>query len=125
MLLALVFAGVALLLAGVGIYGVLAYQVGQRTREIGIRMALGSTARAISVLVVREGLWMVGLGLGLGLLGALLSGRAMENLLFGVEPLDGRVIVAVALLLAAVALAAALGPARRARRVDPATALND
>jgi len=123
MLLALGFAAVAVFLCAVGVYGVLAYQVAQRTREIGIRMALGSTTRAISRLVLAESVRMLALGLAIGLAGALAAGRAMRNLLFGVQPMDPLVLATVAAVLAGVALVAALVPARRAQRVDPAVAL--
>jgi len=123
MLLALGFAAVALFLCAVGVYGVLAYQVAQRTREIGIRMALGGTARTISRLVLAESGRMLALGLAIGLAGALVAGRAMRNLLYGVQPMEPAVLVAVAAVLAGVALVAALVPARRAQRIDPALAL--
>jgi putative ABC transport system permease protein len=123
MLLALGFAAVALFLSAVGVYGVLAYQVAQRRREIGIRMALGSTARAISQLVLGESLRMLVLGLGIGLAGAFVAGRAMRNILYGVQPMDPAVLASVAALLGGVALAAALIPARRAQQIDPAVAL--
>ncbi len=125
MLLAVAFGAVALLLAAIGIYGVLAYQVAQRTREIGIRMALGGTARSISTLILSESARMVGLGLAVGAAGALAAGHAIRGLLFGIEPTDARVVLCVALLLGAVALAAAFLPARRAQAVDPASALSE
>jgi putative ABC transport system permease protein len=123
MLLALGFAAVALFLSAVGVYGVLAYQVAQRTREIGIRMALGGTARAISALVLTESVRMLALGLGIGLAGTFIAGQAMRHLLYGVQPLDPAVLATVAAVLACVALAAAAGPARRAQQIDPAIAL--
>ncbi len=125
MLLALAFAGVALFLAGVGVYGVLAVQVGQRTREIGIRMALGGTAESIARLIVGDSLKMMAFGLGLGFLGVAAVSRSLRGLLYEVGPMDLRVVAAVAVTLVAVALVAALGPARRARRVDPAKALSE
>jgi predicted permease len=123
MLLALSFAAVALFLSAVGVYGVLAYQVAQRTREIGIRMALGGTPRAISSLVLAESARMLTLGLAIGLAGAVAAGRAMRSLLYGVQPVDPVVLMTVSALLAAVALVAAAVPARRAQRIDPAVAL--
>jgi predicted permease len=123
MLLALGFAAVALFLSAVGVYGVLAYQVAQRTREIGIRMALGGTQRAISRLVLAESGRMLALGLVLGLAGAFLAGRAMRNLLYSVQPANPAVLATVAAVLAGVALVAALVPAHRAQRIDPAVAL--
>ncbi len=123
MLLALGFAAVALFLSAVGVYGVLAYQVSQRTREIGIRMALGAAARAISGLVLAESARMLALGLGIGLAGAFVASRAMRSLLYGVQPMDPVILAIVAAVLAGVALVAAAVPARRARRIDPAVAL--
>lgn len=125
MVLALVFGGVALFLAAVGIYGVLAYQVAQRRREIGIRMALGGTAAAIGRLVLLDSARLVGTGLALGLLAALGLTPLLRGLLFGVQPLDAAVFAGTAGLLLAVAFAAALIPARRARRVDAVAALSD
>jgi predicted permease len=123
LLLALGFAAAALFLSAVGVYGVLAYQVAQRRREIGIRMALGGTRQAISRMVLAESGRMLALGLGLGVAGALGAGRAVRSLLYGVQPADPAVLAAVALVLGAVALAAALIPAQRAQDVDPAVAL--
>ncbi len=123
MLLAMSFGFVALFLAGVGIYGVLAYMVTQRTREIGIRMALGSSAERIFQLIVREGILLLALGFSLGFAGTLGLSRYVESVLFGVRSLDPTVLASVAGLLAAVALIACVLPARRAARVDPMTAL--
>jgi len=123
MLIATAFAGVALLLAIVGIYGVLAYQVSQRTREVGIRMALGSSAAGIRGLVLREGAALVGVGLAVGLAGAVALRQAIAAQLFGVGPLDPRVMAVVTVVLGAAALGACLGPALRAARIDPVTAL--
>ncbi len=119
------FAIVALLLSGVGIYGVLAYQVSQRRREIGIRMALGAGAPRIFGLVMGEGALMVGLGAGLGLAGAFLLRRMIESVLFGVGAMDTTVLAVVGAVLAAVALLACLIPARRAARTDPTVALTE
>ncbi len=123
LLLALGFAAVALFLSAVGVYGVLAYQVAQRTREIGIRMALGGTARAISRLVLADSARMLALGLGIGVVGTFVASRAMRNLLYGVQPMDPMVLTVVAAVLTGVALVAAAVPARRAQRIDPAVAL--
>jgi putative ABC transport system permease protein len=123
LLLALGFAAVALFLSAVGVYGVLAYQVAQRTREIGIRMALGGTARTIARLVLAESARMLALGLAVGVAGAFVASRAMRNLLYGVQPMDPLVLAMVAAVLTAVALVAAAVPARRAQQIDPAVAL--
>jgi ABC-type antimicrobial peptide transport system permease subunit len=123
MFLLLTFAGVALFLAVIGIYGVLAYAVVQRTREMGIRMALGSSTREIFLLVLRHGARVTGIGLLVGGLGAVVMGRLIQSLLFGVQPLDPGVIAAVALVLGAVAIAASVLPALQAARVDPLRAL--
>jgi putative ABC transport system permease protein len=122
-MLLLVFAVVAVTLAAVGIYGVLAYTVGQRTHEIGIRMALGARASDVPWLVLRQGLAMVGVGLAIGFVAAFLLARVLESLLFGVGARDPVTFVAVALLLTAVACAACFAPAWRAARVDPMVAL--
>ena len=118
-----VFAVGAVALAMVGIYGVLAYTVSRRSREIGLRMALGADRRGIRNMVVRQGALLVGVGVVLGLAGALVTTRALESLLFGVTTLDLPTLVAVPVLLMAVALAACYLPARRATRVDPMDAL--
>jgi predicted permease len=124
MLLSMAFGVVALLLASVGIYGVLAYQVSQRTREIGIRMALGSDTGRILGLVLREGVWLVAVGLALGLAGALALRGAIASQLYGVSALDPQVILTVTGLLLVASLAACLAPARKAARVNPVTALS-
>jgi len=121
--LSLVFGGVALLLSAIGIYGVLAYLVTQRRREIGIRIALGSSARSIFELVLREGLLLVVAGFVLGAAGALALRKSLESQLFGVSATDPLVLIAVTGLLAAVAIVACALPARRATRIDPIIAL--
>ena len=118
-----VFAFVALLIASLGIYGVLAYSVSQRTGEIGVRMALGATPRDALRLIIREGMTGVVIGIGAGLLGGLALGRAVSSLVFGVPVRDPAVFIGVAATLAAVALAACAIPALRASRVDPIVAL--
>jgi len=123
LLIALSFALVALFLSTIGLYGVLAYLVSQRTREIGIRMALGSTVRGIFTLVLREGLVLVGSGLVLGLAGAVALRRVMESQVFGVGTLDPIVLGLVIVTLGAIATAACSLAARRATRVDPALIL--
>ncbi len=117
------FAGVALLLAVIGIYGVIAYSVAQRTQEVGIRMALGAERSDILRLVVGQGLVLTTAGVGLGLLGAFVLTRVMKGLLFGVSATDPLTFVGVALLFVAVALIASYLPARRAARIDPMMAL--
>lgn len=118
-----VFAGSALLLAALGIYGVLAFSVARRTNEIGIRMALGARAANILKLVMRRGLAPVAIGFVLGVAGAMALGRLIAGLLFGVSPYDWRTILLVLAITAVTALAACWIPARRATRVDPLVAL--
>jgi predicted permease len=125
MLLLAAFAGLALFLSSLGIYGVLAYDVAQRTREIGIRGAIGATRGQIVGLIIKQGLWKSGLGVVLGLAGAFLLSRYMTSLLFGVEPTDPIVYAAVSAVLIAVALLASYLPARRAAKIDPLVALRD
>jgi predicted permease len=117
------FGALALLLASVGLYGVVAYGVGQRTREIGIRVALGADRRAVMRMVVGGGLGQAGLGLGIGIVLAFGATRALGSLLYGVGAADPLTYGAVAAVLVAVALVAGLLPARRAARVDPVEAL--
>jgi putative ABC transport system permease protein len=117
------FALVALALAGVGIHGVMSYAVARRTREIGVRMALGAHGRDVLRLVMRQGLALAAVGLASGLLGALILRRLVAGMLFGVAPTDPLTLAAVAALLLAVALVACYAPARRAVAVDPAVAL--
>ncbi|MBZ5578865.1 MAG: FtsX-like permease family protein, partial [Acidobacteriia bacterium] len=118
-----IFAALALALAAVGIYGVMAYAVAQRTHEIGIRMALGAARGNVLRMVVREGLALAAAGVALGLAGAFAATRVLNSFLFGVTATDVRTLAAVSILLAAVAAAASYVPARRATRVDPNVAL--
>jgi predicted permease len=124
-LLSLTFGSVALFLSAIGIYGVLAYLVTQRTKEIGIRVALGSSAGAIFELVLREGLLLLGLGFALGAAGALALRKSLESQLFGIHATDPAVLTAATLMLALVAFTACALPARRATRIDPMIALSE
>jgi putative ABC transport system permease protein len=124
LVLLLVFAGIAVLLATIGVYGVVSYSVTQRTQEIGIRVALGARSMDVSGMVLREGLLLGGLGVALGLAAAVAATRLLSSLLFQVTPTDPVTLGAVAGLLLAVTLAATLLPARRATKVDPMVALH-
>ena len=123
MILLGIFAGLALVMSCVGIYGVVAYLAGQRTHEIGIRMALGAGRGDIFRMVIRQGAQMALVGVAFGLVGALLLTRLMERMLFGVSPRDPVTLVAVACLLTLVAILASYLPARRAAKVEPMVAL--
>jgi predicted permease len=122
-LLAAIFAGVALLLAAIGTYGVISYAVAQRRREIGIRMALGAQTRQIRTQFLSLGLRLLAAGTVLGLIGARLAGRAIQSVLFNVPILHVATLLGTALVMTAVSLVACLIPARRASRVDPMIAL--
>ena len=115
----------ALLLAVVGLYGVIACSVSQRTREIGVRMALGATRGSVLVMVLRDGASLLGIGLAAGLAGAFALSRVLESLFFGVGARDPAVFTAVPLVLSAVAVTAMLVPASRATRVDPVRTLGE
>jgi putative ABC transport system permease protein len=123
MLVLAVFAGIALILASVGLYGVVAHGVTERTHEIGVRMALGAESRHVLGLVVRQGLSAAAVGAAIGLAGAAALSRTMEGLLFGVAATDPLTFAAVILMLLSVTVVACYVPARRATRVDPTTAL--
>jgi putative ABC transport system permease protein len=122
-MLAGAFASMALLLAAVGIYGVLSYSVGQRTQEIGVRMAMGAGRRRVVLLVLRGAMMWAGGGIALGLLGALALNRVVASLLFDVPPRDPLTFAAVGTALALVALTACYGPVARATRINPILAL--
>ena len=117
--------GLALLLAAVGLYGVMAYTVRQRTREVGLRLALGSTPGAIMQLIVGRGARLIAIGVGLGLLGAALSVRLVRAQLFGVEPSDPVTWLGVCVLLLIVGLIACGIPARRAMQLAPSSVLRE
>jgi len=117
------FAGLATLLAAVGIFGVMSYSVTLRTREIGIRVALGAQQGRVVMLIMRQGLLLTLAGIGIGVAGALALTRVLSGLLFGVDATDPATFAAIVLLLAVVSLIACYIPARRATRVDPLVAL--
>src|SRR5690242_9644032 len=119
------FAALGLTLGAVGIYGVISYSIGQRTRELGIRSALGAIERRITLMIVGEGLRTAGVGVLLGTGVALLASRALETLLFEVSATDPLLYAAVIATLLGVAAVAAYLPARRAARIDPLTALRN
>jgi len=123
--LLVVFAGVALLIAAIGVYGVLAYSVNQRTREIGLRMALGAQPSGVLWWIASQGMLVAIAGIGAGLLGAVALSRVLGALLYQIEPRDPLTFTGVAVLLSVVALIACLAPAHRASRVDPIVALRD
>jgi putative ABC transport system permease protein len=123
MLVFMAFASTAMLLATVGIYGVMSYSVLQRTREVGIRMALGAEGRDVLRTLIGEGLRLAMAGVVLGVIGALLISRLLSTMLFQISPTDPVTFVSVAAVLTAVALLACYIPARRATRVHPLTAL--
>ncbi len=119
------FAGLAMLLGAIGLYGVISYSVAQRTRELGIRAALGAARSDLSSMVIRQGMWLVGIGLTAGLVAALALTRFLSSLLYGVTAFDLRVLTTGTAMLALVGLAACWIPAMRAARVDPVIALRE
>lgn len=118
-----IFAGVSVVLAAIGIYGMMAYSVVQRTKEIGIRMALGAPRAEVLNLVLRQGMWLTAGGIALGCTGAAALARYLKGMLFGIEPLDPLTVISVALLFVSVAMLACYAPAYRATKVDPLSAL--
>jgi putative ABC transport system permease protein len=120
-----VFGGLALLLATIGIYGVVSYSVRQRAREIGVRMALGATVANVQAMVVLEGFRLVAVGVVVGTLISLAAARALKSMLLVISPRDGVTFVLVPGMLVLVALVACWVPAMRATRIDPSTALRE
>jgi ABC-type antimicrobial peptide transport system permease subunit len=123
MLLLILLGGTGLLLAAIGIYGVIAYQVGQRTREIGVRLALGATPGSVWSLVVRQAMTVALAGVLAGELLALVAARALSGLIYGVAPSDPLTFTSMGVILTGTALVASLVPAVRATRIDPIRAL--
>jgi putative ABC transport system permease protein len=117
------FAGIALLLATAGVFGVMAYSVSRRTREIGVRIALGARSRDVLAMILAQGVRTIAIGIGMGLVGSLALARIVQSLLFGINATDPLTLAAVVALLVAAALLACYLPARRAAKIDPMVAL--
>ena len=117
------FGILALILACIGIYGIMAYNVARRTSEIGIRMALGARSRQVLLMILRESSWLAILGVAAGLAAAFALTRFVRTMLYGLRPTDPTTLIAATIILLAIAIAAAYGPARRASRIDPMQAL--
>ena len=124
-LLLMAFAGLALVLAAVGVYGLMSYTITERTREIGIRVALGAQPRQMMHRAIRDGMLLALVGVTIGVVAALTSARVLSAFLFGVTPTDPLTFCAVAIVLLAVALLASYIPSRRALKVDPIVALRN
>src|SRR6185436_10298896 len=123
MVLLAIFAGLALILASVGIYGVMSYSVTQRTQELGVRMALGAQRRDIFSLVLKQGIILALIGVAIGLAGAIGLSKALASVLYGISATDPVTFILVAVIMVAVALVACFFPARKATKVDPLTAM--
>jgi ABC-type antimicrobial peptide transport system permease subunit len=119
----MIFTAVALALSLIGVYGVMAYAVSERTHEIGVRIALGAAPGDIRALVVGDGVRLAAAGIAIGIVGGLFASRALTALLFGVSPTDASTFALSAIGLAVAAIAAAYGPARRASQIDPVSLL--
>jgi len=124
-MLVLGFAGVALILTTLGVYGVLAHAARRRTHEFGIRIALGSSVGSIYKLMLRDAVLVIGAGIAVGAVGTLFLNRLLANQLYEIEVADPRVLASAALMIATVAFLAGLAPTRRATRVDPMVALRE
>ncbi|MBV9502311.1 MAG: FtsX-like permease family protein, partial [Acidobacteriaceae bacterium] len=120
-----IFAGLAMLLGAIGLYGVISYSVAQRTRELGIRAALGAARQDLLGLVIKQGMWLAGIGLFVGIVSSLGFTQFLKSMLYGVTALDPMVMASVTMLLAVVTFVACWFPARRAARVDPVIALRE
>ncbi len=118
-----IFGGLGILLACIGIYGALTFNVVQRTREIGIRMALGADRNGVLRMIMSEGLLLVAVGIGIGIIAGIVLARILRSLLFGMQPYDPSIYALAALVVACIAIAACYLPARRATKIEPSIAL--
>jgi putative ABC transport system permease protein len=124
MMLLGIFAGLALVLSAIGVYGVMAYSVTQRTHEIGVRMALGARRSDVLQMILNQAVKLASIGVVVGIVGALMATRALSSMLFGVKPADPATFIGITALLAAITVLAGLVPAFKATRVDPMVALH-